>query len=88
MFEGNMQLSYYKGRLLAGYIYLDAPRTKSTRSRKAEAGLVIDFAADGHPIGIEITSPEGFTLDALNRVLLSLNLAPAAPSDIGPLAAI
>jgi len=87
MFQGYLQLSYRKGKLLAGYFYLDDPRTKSVKSRKVEAGLVVDFATDGHPIGIEITSPTQFSLSALNRVLVSLNLAPATPTDIGPLVA-
>jgi hypothetical protein len=87
MAENFLQLAYRKGKLLAGYLYLDGPRCKSAQSRKAEAGLVIDFASDGHPIGIEITSPTSFNLDALNRVLTSLNLAPATSTDIGPLAA-
>ncbi|HVS73532.1 MAG TPA: DUF2283 domain-containing protein [Phycisphaerae bacterium] len=87
MHESYLQLSYRKGKLLAGYLYLDKPGSKSARSRQAEAGLVIDFAADGHPIGIEITSPSLFTLEALNRVMLSLNLSPASTTDLAPLVA-
>jgi hypothetical protein len=87
MFQGYLQLSYRKGKLLAGYFYLDEPRSKSAKSRLAESGLVIDFAADGHPIGIEITSPSSFSLEALNRVMASLNLSPASPSDLAPLVA-
>src|SRR3989442_2209567 len=30
---------------------------RSVRSRRVEPGLVIDFAADGHAIGIEINTP-------------------------------
>ena len=87
MINGYLQLSYRKGKLLAGYLYLDRPGIKSEHTRQAEAGLVVDFAPEGHPIGIEITSPTLFTLDALNRVLVSLNLAPATPSDLAPLVA-
>ncbi|MCL2648191.1 MAG: DUF2283 domain-containing protein [Phycisphaerales bacterium] len=82
-----LHLSYSNGKLLAGYLYLEDPSIKSVRSREAEAGLVVDFAADGHPIGIEITSPAQFSLDALNRVMASLNLAPASPTDVAPLIA-
>ncbi len=49
---------------------------KAARSKKAEAGLVVDFSADGRPIGIEITSPSEFNVDALNRVMTSLDLTP------------
>jgi hypothetical protein len=82
-----LQLSYCDGKFFAGYLYLDDPGAKSARSREEEAGLVVDFSADGHPIGIEITSPASFDLAALNRVLASLNLAPATLTDVGPLVA-
>jgi len=87
MRETSLHLSYRKGKLLAGYLYLDDPRIKSARNRQMEAGLVVDFAADGHPIGIEITSPTLFSLEALNRVMAALNLDPASPTDIAPLLA-
>jgi hypothetical protein len=87
MLNSFLQLSYHHGKLLAGYLYLDEPGTKSVGSREEEAGLVVDFAEDGHPIGIEITSPKQFNLAALNRVLAALKLSPADPADVAPLAA-
>jgi uncharacterized protein YuzE len=83
-----LHVSYRHGKPFAAYLYL--PRKsgdKAAHSQEAEAGLVIDFAADGRPIGIEITSPASFSFEALNRVLTSLNLAPATLADIRPLVA-
>ena len=83
-----LEITFCNGKPFAAYLQLPRkPGDKATRSKKAEAGMVIDFAADGRPIGIEITAPSAFSLDALNRVMASLNLAPPSPSDIAPLIA-
>lgn len=81
-----LQVTYRNGRPLAAYLYL--PRKvgdKSARSVKCEGGLVVDFAADGRPIGIEITSPKSTTLDHLNRALASANQSPIAAQEFQPL---
>jgi uncharacterized protein YuzE len=49
--------------------------------------LVIDLAADGKAIGIEITAPGRVTPTALNRVLKELGFAPVANADLAPLRA-
>lgn len=82
-----LHLSYRKGKLMAGYLYLDDVRKKSARTKVAEAGLVVDFDANNAPIGIEITSPSLFNIEALNRVLSSLGVPLATPADLGPLVA-
>jgi hypothetical protein len=38
--------------------------------------MVIDFAADGRPIGIEITAHAQVTAEAFNRVLERLGFRP------------
>jgi hypothetical protein len=83
-----LQVTYRHGRPLAAYLYL--PRKvgdKSARSVKYEGGLVLDFAADGRPIGIEITAPRSTTLEALNHVLVAAELEPIVAADIQPLLA-
>jgi len=81
-------VTFSEGKPLAAYLQLlRKPGDKAVRSKQAEAGLIIDFAADGRPIGVEITSPSLFSLAALNRVLVSLNLSPAGASDVAPLVA-
>lgn len=81
-------VTYYKGRALAAYFPLSRKSgDHAARSKKAEAGMVVDFSTDGRPIGIEITSPSQFNVDALNRVLKSLDLTPIAPGMVAPLVA-
>ena len=83
-----LQVSYDEGRPFAAYFHL--PRMdgdRVTRSRPCEAGLVVDFAPDGRPIGIEITAPEQIDVATFNRVLESLGLDPVEPSALAPLTA-
>lgn len=82
-----MQVTYRKGRPFAAYLYL--PRTAAEKSARTEASpdgiLVIDFAADGHPIGIEITAPSAVTLDRLNATLHRLGQPPLPADEFQPL---
>jgi hypothetical protein len=49
--------------------------------------MVIDFAADGQAIGIEIAAPELLSLHELNAVLQQLGQAPATEADLAPVLA-
>ena len=83
-----LQVTYRNGRPLAAYLYL--PRQlgdKSSRSVKCEAGLIVDYAADGRPIGIEISAPRATTLESLNRALATANLEPITAQELQPLLA-
>ncbi len=65
-----LEVTFRHGRPIAAYYYL--PRGtdhKSVRTRRVEPGLIIDFAANGQAIGIEITAPNLISLAALNSVL-------------------
>ncbi len=88
MKEPYLEVTYRKGQALAAYFYL--PRTatqKSVRTRQVGRGLIVDFAANGKPIGIEITAPEQLTLGTLNRLLKELGCAPVRRADLAPLRA-
>jgi hypothetical protein len=83
-----LEVTYRKGRALAAYYYL--PRRNgdtSARTEKAAEGLGVDLAADGRPIGIEITSPGQFDLAGLNQVLVKHGQPPAGPEEFAPLVA-
>ena len=59
---------------MAGYVYL--PREKSDRvaeSRMTEDGLVLDYAADGRLIGIEVPDPTKDAFEALLRLMKELH---------------
>lgn len=83
-----LEVTYRHGRPLAAYYYLPrAKRAKSVRTRRVEPGLIIDYAADGAPLGIEITAPSKLSMAALNRVLKQLGSAPIRREDFAPLRA-
>ncbi len=46
----SLQITYRKGRGFAAYLY----RTEAS----PDGLLVVDYAADGRPIGVEITAPD------------------------------
>lgn len=83
-----LEVTYRRGRPFAAYYYLPRrPGQKSVRTRREEAGMIIDFARDGTPLGIEITAPALVTLAAINRVLRRLGQSSLRASDLAPLRA-
>ena len=83
-----LEVTYRKGRVLAAYFYLPrATGETSARTEKLDGGLLVDFAADGRPIGIEITSPSQFDLAILNQALSRLGQQALRAEDLAPLAA-
>jgi uncharacterized protein YuzE len=89
MRERSLQITYRKGRPFAAYLYLSGePGEKSARTEASSDGLlVVDFAADGQVIGIEITAPEAVTPDRLNDLLKELSLPPLGQEECRPLTA-
>ncbi|HEV8675936.1 MAG TPA: DUF2283 domain-containing protein [Methylomirabilota bacterium] len=89
MTERSLQVTYRRGRPFAAYLYLS--RTTGERSSRSEASpdglLVVDYAADGRPIGLEITAPEAVTLDRVNVMLRQLGQPPLPEQDFRPLTA-
>jgi hypothetical protein len=83
-----LKVTYRKGKPLAAYYYL--PRQDGDRSARTEivrGGLLVDYTADGRPIGIEITSPAQFDIRVLNETLANLGQEQVRPEDVSPLAA-
>jgi len=89
MTERSLQITYRKGRPFAAYLYLS--RVTGERSARTEASadglLIVDFAADGRPIGIEITAPGAVTLDRINDTLRDLAQTPLLDLEFDPLRA-
>lgn len=88
MREPYLEVTFRHGRAIAAYYYL--PREagqKSVRTRRVEPGLVIDFASDGRPIGIEITAPSKLSVASLNAVLKDIGCPVATQADLAPLVA-
>jgi uncharacterized protein YuzE len=83
-----LEVTYRKGRPLAAYYFLPRKDSdRSARTEKVDGGLIVDYNADGKPIGIEITTPSQLDLSRLNALLVRLGHEPAASEDFAPLSA-
>ena len=83
-----LDVTFRRGRPLAAYLYLPrTPGDKSDHVEQAGAGLLVDYTADGKPIGIEITAPAQVDVAELNQVLVHLHVPAVTNEDIAPLRA-
>ena len=65
----SLQVTYRKGRPSAAYIHLDRrPGTKSARTVELAPDIVVDFASDDQPIGLEIVDLESVTIEDILAV--------------------
>ena len=81
-----LEITFRKEKPFAAYLCF--PRKaglKSAHTRRFHEGLLVDYAADGDPIGLEITSPTTVTLEEINSVLGDLGLPPVQPGELAPL---
>jgi hypothetical protein len=71
MTERSLQITSRKGRPFAAYLYLSRVRGELSARTEASADglLIVDSAADGRLIRIEIPAPGAVPLDRINGVL-------------------
>ena len=83
-----LQVTYRHGEPFAAYIYLErSPGLKSARTEEVAPELLVDYAPDGSPIGIEIVSPGYVSLDDIYALFDKLGLTRPDPSELAPLKA-
>lgn len=89
MTERSLQVTYRKGRIFAAYRHVSHPTgEKSARTVASPDGLlIVDYAASGRPLGVEITEPQTVPLERLNQLLTDLGETPLAEHDYEPLRA-
>ena len=89
MTERSLQVTYRKGRPFAAYLHLShATGEKSAKTVPSPDGLlIVDYAANGQPIGVEITAPPAVPLDRLNSLLADLGESPLSAQDYLPVRA-
>lgn len=83
-----LEVTFRRGRMLAAYLYL--PRKageKSARTVPMEHGLLVDYNADGVPIGVEITAPKHITVTVIDELLRKLGFDATEPDELAPLRA-
>ena len=86
MRDAYLEVTYRHGKPFAAYYHLARASDHAVHHTRArDHGLVIDYAVDDQPIGIEITSPTEVTLAAFNTVLRELGQQPIAQRDFAPL---
>lgn len=82
-----LEVTFRRGKPIAAYLYLHRKKgDTSARSQRRDNGLLVDYAADGRPIGIEITAPSRVTLSAINQVLAEAHEEPATAEELAPVA--
>lgn len=88
MKERYLEVTYRRGKPIAGYLHLPRPNgVKSARTEEVAPGLLVDFSADGAPLGLEVTAPRKVTLQDINRALTHWGLEPATFEEVAPLLA-
>ncbi len=89
MTERTLQITYRKGHLFAAYLHLSHPTgQRSVRTAASSDGLlVVDYASNGQPLGVEITAPRAVPLGRLNQLLTDLGEQPLGEQDFRPLRA-
>ncbi|MGH7564624.1 MAG: DUF2283 domain-containing protein [Gemmatimonadota bacterium] len=84
----SLQVTYRKGKPFAAYIYVSRrPGEPSVRTEEVTPDILVDYASDGRPLGIEIVTPEAVPLEAIFEVFDKLGLARPAETELGPLPA-
>lgn len=53
--------------------------------RPREHGLLLDYDADGVPVGVEIIAPERITVAVVDDLLRKLGLPATVPDELSPL---
>ncbi len=84
----SLQVTYRGGRPLAAYLSLTSNGTRMVdRSEEFGDDLVVDYAADGSPLGLEILSPATVNVEQVWSVFDRLGLDRPTASELSPLSA-
>lgn len=84
----SLEVTYRKGKPFAAYVYFGRePGQKSARTEEVAPELLIDYAEDGTPLGIEIVSPGHVSLDEIMAVFDKLGLGRPDPEELAPVKA-
>ncbi|HEY1684623.1 MAG TPA: hypothetical protein VGG19_07675 [Tepidisphaeraceae bacterium] len=87
MSETYLEVTYRHGKPFAAYLYLNRqPGDKAARTQ-SHGSYIMDFAADGRAIGIEITDIDSVNLASINQVLSSAHQPALSQADLMPLEA-
>lgn len=81
-----LEITFRKGRPIAAYLYLRGRAdARSARTDEMAPGVLVDYAASGEPIGLELTAPADVRLEQINPVLEGLGLEGVTAQELAPL---
>lgn len=84
----SLQITYRKGKPFAAYIYLaHAPGAKSARTEQVTPEVLIDYAEDGTPLGIEVVSPGSVSKEEVAAAFGRLGMELPSAVELAPLLA-
>lgn len=86
MTERYLEVTFRKGKPIAAYLYLRGRAgARSVRTEEMAPGVLVDYAGNGEPIGLELTAPADVRLEQINSVLGGLGLEAVTPQELAPL---
>jgi len=80
-----LETTYRNGRPFSAYYYLPRVGNETVAVSRLSGNLVIDFAADGRPIGIEMPGVVDTTAAELRVALAAAGMPQAAEDELRPL---
>jgi len=87
-FPRGIEVTFVGDRPLGAYLTLRPTLPGGVhRSEEICEGIVVDYAEDGGPLGVEVYLPGAVTRDRLNAVLADLGAAALSEDEFAPLAA-
>ena len=83
-----LEVTFRKGKPVAAYLYLPRPAgTRSARTVEVRPSILVDYAENGEPIGLELTAPSTVELQMVNEVLRGLGMQDIDAAELAPLRA-
>lgn len=81
-----LEVSYRQGHPIAAYLYLPRqPLDAVARTHRVTPTLLVDYASDDRPLGIELLDPAHLELATLNGLLTTLGHHALDHTDLAPL---
>lgn len=86
MSRPNLEVTFLKGKPMAAYLYLPRPSGAHVeRTVEARPGILVDYAATGEPIGLELTNPSQVAVATVTEVLGELGVTNVGSEVLAPL---
>jgi uncharacterized protein YuzE len=83
-----LEMSFREGKPFAAYLHFPRDEgAKVARTREIRPGLLVDFAADGKPMGVEIVNPAQTSAETVLAVIAEVHAGPVSPEELAPLRA-